>query len=126
MFATIVALFLVGFSHARPEGFLDIDEADYSPAMIAARGIQATARQFEPIWVQTWPETPAPPDRLLLLSNGRIHSEGTPGEVITADNVAAVYGAESCVYTHPANGLPTVLLEAGTGRNLGSAKTGDR
>jgi hypothetical protein len=68
MFAIIVALFLTGFSHAQPGGFLEVEEADYSPSMIAARGIQATARQFEPIWVQTWPEAPAPAGRLLLLS----------------------------------------------------------
>jgi hypothetical protein len=68
MFATIAALFLTGFAHASPEGFLEVEGDDYSPATIAARGIQATARQFEPIWLQTWPETPAPHGRLLLLS----------------------------------------------------------
>lgn len=56
-------------------------------------------------------------DRLILINNGRIYAEGTPGEVITADNIAAVYGAESCVYAHPVNGLPCVLLSAGMSRN---------
>lgn len=56
-------------------------------------------------------------DRLILINNGQIYAEGTPGEVITADNIAAVYGAESCVYTHPVNGLPCVLLSAGMSRN---------
>ena len=51
-------------------------------------------------------------DRLVLLNNGRTHAEGTPGEVITAQNIADVYGAENCVYTHPINGLPCVLLNA--------------
>ncbi len=50
--------------------------------------------------------------RLLLLNNGRVHAEGTPGEVITAQNIRDVYGAEDCVYTHPVNGLPVVLLDA--------------
>lgn len=56
-------------------------------------------------------------DRLILIDDGRIYAEGTPVEVITADNIAAVYGAESCVYTHPENGLPCVLLGAGAERN---------
>ena len=51
-------------------------------------------------------------DRLLLINGGRIHAEGTPREVITDRNIKEVYGAENCVYTHPANGLPTVLLSA--------------
>jgi len=55
-------------------------------------------------------------DRLVLINNGRIHAEGTPREVITARNIADVYGAEGCVYTHPVNGLPAVLLNAGNGK----------
>ena len=55
-------------------------------------------------------------DRLVLINDGRIHAEGTPKEVITAENIAEVYGAESCVYTHPVNGLPCVLLNAGNSR----------
>lgn len=49
-------------------------------------------------------------DRLVLINNGRIYAQGTPGEVITAENIKEVYGAEGCVYTHPANGLPAVLI----------------
>jgi len=33
------------------------------------------------------------------------------GEDITAQNIKEVYGAEDCVYTHPVNGLPVVLLD---------------
>ncbi len=55
-------------------------------------------------------------DRLVLINNKRIHADGTPSEVITAQNIADVYGAESCVYTHPVNGLPCVLLNAGNGK----------
>jgi iron complex transport system ATP-binding protein len=51
-------------------------------------------------------------DRLLLINEGRIHVQGTPAEVITDKNIKQVYGAENCVYTHPVNGLPTVLLGA--------------
>ena len=55
-------------------------------------------------------------DRLVLINNGRIQAEGTPREVITARNIADVYGAESCVYTHPVNGLPCVLLNTGNNK----------
>jgi iron complex transport system ATP-binding protein len=51
-------------------------------------------------------------DHLLLINKRHIHAEGTPGEVITDRNIKEVYGAENCVYTHPVNGLPTVLLGA--------------
>jgi iron complex transport system ATP-binding protein len=51
-------------------------------------------------------------DRLLLINEGHIHVQGTPAEVITDKNIKEVYGAENCVYTHPVNGLPTVLLGA--------------
>ncbi len=49
-------------------------------------------------------------DRLVLINNGRIHAQGTPSEVITPQNIKEVYGTESCVYSHPANGLPAVLI----------------
>ncbi len=65
-------------------------------------------------------------DRLILINNGQVHSQGTPAEVINSRNIKEVYGADNCVYAHPANGLPTVLLEAGTGRNSGPANSGDR
>jgi iron complex transport system ATP-binding protein len=52
-------------------------------------------------------------DRLILLNKRRVHAEGIPEEVITSQNIEEVYGAENCVYTHPANGLPVVLLNTG-------------
>jgi iron complex transport system ATP-binding protein len=55
-------------------------------------------------------------DRLLLMNDGHIHAEGLPLEVITDKNIKQVYGAENCVYTHPVNGLPTVLLSADINR----------
>jgi iron complex transport system ATP-binding protein len=51
-------------------------------------------------------------DRLLLINEGRIHAEGKPVEVITDGNIKEVYGAGNCVYAHPVNGLPAVLLLA--------------
>ena len=55
-------------------------------------------------------------DRLVLINNGRIHAEGTPREVIIPQNIKEVYGTDGCVYTHPINGLPIVLLKSGNGQ----------
>ncbi len=55
----LVGMFLVGISHARPESFLDVDEADYNPQAIAGRGLSVTtAEEYEPIWVQERPLMP--------------------------------------------------------------------
>jgi iron complex transport system ATP-binding protein len=59
-------------------------------------------------------------DRVALIYRGQVHAEGTPREVITEINVRQVYGADNCVYTHPANGLPAVLL--GAHRNTAEGK----
>ncbi len=64
-------------------------------------------------------------DRLILLNNGRVHAQGTPKEVINSQNIREVYGAEGCVYTHPVNGLPTVLLKAGNSRHARSTDAVD-
>jgi iron complex transport system ATP-binding protein len=58
-------------------------------------------------------------DRLFLINEGGIHAEGTPAEVITDQNIRQVYGADNCVYIHPVNGLPTVLLSANRNRPAG-------
>jgi iron complex transport system ATP-binding protein len=62
-------------------------------------------------------------DRLFLISNRQIQAEGTPAEVITDRNIKQVYGAENCVYTHPFNGLPTVLLSANRNKADGTERT---
>ncbi len=59
-------------------------------------------------------------DRLLLINERRIFAEGTPTEVITDRNIKEVYGAENCVYNHPVNGLPTVLLGAHKNKTTGT------
>jgi len=56
-------------------------------------------------------------DRLLLINDGQIYAEGTPWEVISPANIKEVYGAESCVYPHPANHLPIVLVSGGYGKS---------
>jgi iron complex transport system ATP-binding protein len=49
-------------------------------------------------------------DRLLMLTKGRLYAEGTSQEVITAENIWAVYGMKSVVCPHPENALPVVLV----------------
>ena len=67
MGALIVALFLLGFAHARPETFLEVRDVDYSPWTIAAQHIAVTtAREYEPIWVRERPQTTGE-ERLALL-----------------------------------------------------------
>ncbi len=56
-------------------------------------------------------------DRLILINNGQIHAQGTPEEVINSRNIKDVYGADGCVYSHPFNGLPAVLLKAGNSQH---------
>ena len=56
-------------------------------------------------------------DRLVLINDGRVHADGIPSEVITPQNIQEIYGAEDCVYVHPVNGLPTVLIKAGKGKS---------
>lgn len=46
---------------------------------------------------------------LVLLCQGRVFARGHPEKVITATNIAAVYGAQVTILSHPHNGRPTVL-----------------
>jgi len=55
-------------------------------------------------------------DWLVMLNGGGIHSEGIPPDVLTAQNIKEVYGAEVCVYPHPVNKLPTTLIIPGENR----------
>ena len=73
MGSLIAALFLFGFPHARPEAFLDVTDADYSPTAIVARNMTVTAaREYQPIWVREQPEKPAKERMTLLSGQGRV------------------------------------------------------
>ncbi len=52
-------------------------------------------------------------DRLVMLCRGRIHRQGAPRDVITTEDVRAVFGIETLIVPHPANGLPSILAVAG-------------
>jgi len=55
-------------------------------------------------------------DRMVMLSGGRVFREGNPAEVISAENIRAVYGAEVTVMAHPVTGSPMVFLGRGEAR----------
>ncbi|HSR29389.1 MAG TPA: YfhO family protein [Anaerolineae bacterium] len=70
MAVLLAALFLFGFPQARPEAFLDVQDADYSPQAIARQGLAVTtANEYEPVWVQERP--PAPATAPVTLVNGQ-------------------------------------------------------
>jgi hypothetical protein len=71
----MVSLFLFGFPHARPEGFLDVEDAEYGPQAIRERGLAVTtAREYEPIWVQQPPSQPATAPVTLVEGQARLLS----------------------------------------------------
>ena len=53
--------------------------------------------------------------RLIMLHQGRVYAQGSPQEVITAENLSAVYGAQLLVMAHPENRLPVTLVTARNG-----------
>jgi iron complex transport system ATP-binding protein len=56
-------------------------------------------------------------DHLLLIDDTSVYTQGTPEEVITDANIKQVYGVDHCVFRHPVNGLPTVILSASRGKS---------
>jgi hypothetical protein len=71
----ILALFLLGFPHAKPENFLKVRDEDYTPQAIVTGDIAVTtAREYEPIWVQERPQAPATEPVTLLEGEGRVLS----------------------------------------------------
>ena len=59
-------------------------------------------------------------DRIMLLKKGRIHSIGTPDEVITKANIEEVYETGVYVDCNPQTGLPRVTLMASSPSDRGS------
>ncbi len=78
LIAVLAGLFLSGMAHARPEGYLEVTDAQYSPETIAGQGIEVTtAREYEPVTVQTRPAVLPPANRLFTL--------GAPVEVLKSE-----------------------------------------
>ncbi|MGH8573323.1 MAG: hypothetical protein ACREX8_12215 [Gammaproteobacteria bacterium] len=43
------------------------------------------------------------------MAGGRIHSQGPPAEIVTAEMVRTVYGIEAEIVPHPVEGTPLCL-----------------
>lgn len=63
-------------------------------------------------------------DDLVLLDEGRVVAEGTPGAVLTAARIAAVYEVTAPVLAHPESGRPGVLAPAAGGARHGVGGNG--
>lgn len=48
-------------------------------------------------------------DRVVMLEGGRAYAMGPPGDVLTVDNIARVYGTDVFITSHPQSGTPVVL-----------------
>lgn len=53
-------------------------------------------------------------DRLVLMKAGRVHSSGTPAEILTAQNLAEVFGLDAVVAPDPLTGTPLVIPRPAT------------
>lgn len=53
-------------------------------------------------------------DKIVLLVNGRIHSKGTPTQVLTSNNLSSVFKVPVQVIQHPAYGTPLILPDGVT------------
>lgn len=49
-------------------------------------------------------------DRLVLLHEGKIYCQGTPGEVMDDGIIKKVYGADVHISPHPVTGLPAIFI----------------
>lgn len=59
--------------------------------------------------------------KLLLLFNGRVHAQGSPSQVLTAEKIQEVYGTQVSIVPHPLTALPAVLP---LGRAASASKDG--
>lgn len=67
--AVLAGLLITGLPRARPERYEEVVDADFAPEVIAGMGLAVTtAREYEPVWAETPPETVAPVDRLIVVS----------------------------------------------------------
>ncbi|MCI2424854.1 ABC transporter ATP-binding protein [Candidatus Acetothermia bacterium] len=57
-------------------------------------------------------------DQVVLLHRGEIYAKGTPQDVITTQNIKAVYGAEVAIHPHPVNQLPVLYITAGEDKEV--------
>jgi iron complex transport system ATP-binding protein len=49
-------------------------------------------------------------NRLIILHNGKIHSQGDPRDVINSRTIKEVFGANVYIHPHPINNLPSTFI----------------
>ncbi len=49
-------------------------------------------------------------DRLILLKEGRVSTDGTPAQVLTEDGIREVFSASVKVEPHPVTGVPHIVI----------------
>ncbi|RPJ04253.1 MAG: ABC transporter ATP-binding protein [Spirochaetaceae bacterium] len=57
-------------------------------------------------------------DRIALLHNGKVRAFGTPTEVLVPDTIKEVFGIKVRIISHPASGLPHVILDMTAGEDF--------
>jgi hypothetical protein len=82
MAALILGLLVSSLPHAKPEKFIDVADADFSPEKIAERYIAVTtAWEYEPIWVTERPAAAAGTRVAVVAGQGRLSiARQTPTE----------------------------------------------
>lgn len=67
-----MGLLAANIGRARPQGYLSIPLGDFALERIASKGIPATQREFEPIWVLRFPTGPPHEPLTFVRADGRI------------------------------------------------------
>lgn len=49
-------------------------------------------------------------DKICMLQDGQVYACGTPEEVLTEENIRAVYRVDSCILTHPVTGKKVITF----------------
>ena len=57
---------------------------------------------------------PATPTHLIAMKAGRVAAQGSPGEVVTEEVVAEVFGMKAAVVSDPIAGTPMVVPDGTT------------
>jgi hypothetical protein len=71
----VIVLLLLALPMATPQNYLEVSDAQFTPQAIAASNISVTtAKEYEPIWVQSRPQTPALEAITLLEGKGTLLS----------------------------------------------------
>lgn len=90
-----------------PTSFLDIDHQ--TRILDLVRGLALETGRMVLMVIHDLNLAALYADRIALLSEGNLYALGTPCEVLTSENLAAVYHISAMVIPHPVYGTPLVL-----------------